>query len=314
MQIEGLVQPPLSTSLMGVVRGVFDHYGIVASTPWLFGASGHAFVANIHTGLCPSGPYCWNGDGWVRLLANLGVVRKDFGFFHGESGAEERSALEGAVREHLDRGVLCSMLNMDNQLITGGDETGFLATRPWGDMPVTPGHLTYGTWEEFGEEIHVNFYRFERTEPVDDRTAARASLEYAVDLYEDPTRHSDEPYGIGPDAYVNWIGAVRDGHGGSHGAWWNATVWSECRRMAAAYFSELAERFPEIGDPARDLAERCAALAGDIQRAADREMPAEEKVALLTEAAARERATVDRIPSLLSLLDDRRPGKGRHSP
>jgi hypothetical protein len=302
MRIENLVQPPYETSLMGVVRGVFDHYGIEASTPWLYGASGHAFVANIHEQLCPSGPYCWNGDGWAKLLANLGVARKDIGFFGPDSTPGQRSRVEEAVRTALDAGVLCSHLNMDNQLISGYDDTGFLNCRPWDDCPVTPGHLTFGTWDEFGDEIHVSFYRWEQVDPVDDRAAVRASLEYAVDLYENPRAHTEEPYGIGPDAYVNWIAAVEAGHGGDHGAWWNATVWSECRKMAASYFTEIARYFPETADAARSLAASYASLGESLLRAADKEMPAEEKAALLADAASAERDTVTRIPSLLDTL------------
>jgi len=303
MKIGNLSQPPYETSLMGVVRGVFDHYGIEASTPWLYGATGHAFVANIHEQLCPSGPYCWNGDGWVTLLANLGVERKPLGFFGPESTQEQRAEVEEGVRTALDAGVLCSHLNMDNQLITGYDDAGLTSARPWGkDCPVTPGRLTYGTWDEFGEEIHVSFYRYERGEPVDDRTAVRASLKYAIDLYERPKRHTEEPYGIGPTAWLNWIAAVRDGHGGEHGAWWNATVWSECRKMAASYFTEIARHFPETADAARALAESYAVLGENLARAADREMPADEKAALLADTASAERDAVSRILPLLQTL------------
>jgi hypothetical protein len=303
MHMENLAQPPYETSLMGVVRGVFDHYEIEASTPWLYGATGHAFVVNIHEQLCPSGPYCWNGDGWVKLLENLGVTRKDLGFFHAGSPLADRAAVEAKIREHLERGVVCSHLNMDNQLIAGYDDHGLINRQPWGpDCPVTPARLTWGSWDEWGEEVHVTFYAFERCEPADDRTAARASLEYAVDLYETPKAHTDEQYGMGPDGYANWITAVNDGHGGHHGAWWNATVWSECRKMASSYFTEIAERFPEAADPARDLAARYATLAGNLLRAADKEMPAGEKATLLADTASAEREAVTRIPPLLEAL------------
>ncbi|MEN8149232.1 MAG: hypothetical protein ABFS86_05380 [Planctomycetota bacterium] len=299
MQMANLAQPPYETSLMGVVRGVFDHYGIEASTPWLYGATGHAFVVNIHVELCPSGPYCWNGDGWVRLLENLGVTRKAFGFFHAGSPSGERAKLEASVRDHLDRGVVCSHLNMDNQLISGYDDFGFTNCRPWGDCPVTPERLTYGSWDEFGEEIHVTFYAFERVAAVDERTQAKESLGYAADLWANPTNHTDEHYGMGPDGYANWLDAFDAGHGEHHGAWWNATVWSECRKMAAAYFSEISERFPDAADAALDLATRYGGIGDLLKRASDKEMAVDEKKVLVTQAFEAEREAVARIPMVL---------------
>jgi len=302
MRISNLAQPPYETSLMGVVRGVFDHYEIEASTPWLYGATGHAFVVNVHTGLCPSGPYCWNGTGWVRLLENLGVTRKDLGFYHAGSPAAERAALEARLRDHLDRGVLCSHLNMDNQLIAGYDDFGFTNCRPWGECPVTPERLTYGSWDEFGDEIHVSFYAFERVSEVDERAQAKESLVYAIDLWENPADHTEEHYGMGPDGYANWLSAFDTGHGEQHGAWWNATVWSECRKMAAAYLSEISERFPETADAALDLATRYGGVGELLKRASDKERPVPEKRALVVEASEAEREAVARIPAVLAAL------------
>jgi hypothetical protein len=218
------------------------------------------------------------------------------------SSKEQRAEVEAAVRAALDEGVLCSHLNMDNQLITGYDDEGFTCARPWGECPVTPGRLTYGSWEEFGEEIHVGFYRFERTSAVDPRTAVRESLAFAVDLYENPGRHTEGPYGIGPDAFAHWIAAVKSGHGGQHGAWWNATVYSECRKMAGAYFTEIGAKFPEVAERARTLSAQYGEIGEGLKRAADKEMPAEEKVAILEAAAAAEREAVGEIPAVIAAL------------
>ena len=107
---------------------------------------------------------------------------------------------------------------------------------------------------------------------------------------------------MGPDGYANWVNALTSGHGEQHGAWWNATVWSECRKMAAAYLSEISERFPEAADVAIDLAESYGAIGDLLKRASDKEMPVEEKAALVTEAAEAERTAIDRIPALLQNL------------
>ena len=114
----------------------------------LFGGSGHAFVINIHEQLCPSGPYCWEVGSLDRLIRNLGIERTDHGFFSHQSPIGARSKLEATLRERMDEGSPCSLLNMENQLITGYDDTGFDTAQPWyphnKDFP--PRRLSSGTW------------------------------------------------------------------------------------------------------------------------------------------------------------------------
>ena len=131
MVIEELCVPGFNTTLMGVVRGVASYYGLRASDAVLYGGSGHAFVINIHKELCPSGPYCWDPARFVGLLRNLGLERTDHGFFGAGSSPSARAAVEEVLRGELDRGMPCALLNMEDQLITGYDDTGFLTTQPW---------------------------------------------------------------------------------------------------------------------------------------------------------------------------------------
>lgn len=73
--------PPWNTTLMGVVRGIADFYGIECSDAMLYGATGHAFLIHIHPTLCPSGPYTWRREGFLRLLHNLGITLELRGYF-----------------------------------------------------------------------------------------------------------------------------------------------------------------------------------------------------------------------------------------
>jgi hypothetical protein len=41
---------------LGAVKGCLNYLGIEMSDAWLYGGTGHAFVLNVHEGLCPSGP------------------------------------------------------------------------------------------------------------------------------------------------------------------------------------------------------------------------------------------------------------------
>ena len=301
MQLDGLIQAPFNCTMMGAMRGALDYYGLQVSDAVLFGASGHAFLLNIHRELCPSGPYCWNPAPADALLANIGLRVEPLGFFHTGSGAAERAAVEAHLRESLAAGVPCSLLNMENQLITGWDDTGFLTAQPWPGMDFPPKHLTFDTWEELGNEVHMDFRVLHRAEPADLPTAVTASLRYAVDLWRNPKTHTSENYGMGPDAYANWSAAVRDGHGGGHGSWWNAMVWSECRTRAADYFREVAHWLPPGAD-AETLATEYAEIASRLARCGDKELDAACKLDLLADAAERERACLERIEALLPRL------------
>ncbi len=302
MNLERLTQPPYETTLMGVVHGALAYYGAEVTPAKVYGGSGHAFVINVHDQLCPSSPYCWRIDGLYPLLENLGLRVRDLGFFHAESGREERADVEATIKAALDEGVACSLCNMDNQLIVGYDEEKLFTARPWPkNQEYPPGTLTFGDWREFGDEVHVNFFTLPRSEPKDDGSILMASLEYCVDLARNPEWHTEDPYGIGPKAYDNWLSAL-DEHGGSHGHWWNATVWSECRMMAAEYLREASSVLPDKAKELSSIAAEYETVGDCLGKAADREMPAGEKRALISEARASEAAAVDAIGALADAL------------
>lgn len=302
MELDGLRMRCFHTTAIGVLGGVLDYWGRPVSDAFAFGASGHAFVANIHEALCPSGPYCWDREPFHRLVANLGVEVVDHGFFHGESSPDERRRVEAAVVGQLDRGVPCSLLNMENQLITGYDDTGLLTAQPWPGHGFPPKHLTFGTWEELGGEIHMNLYSWPRREPAPEADAIAASLDCAVDLADLAGARPTRPYAAGLTAYPQWIAAVRAGHGDSHGNWWNGTVWAECRAMAAAYLEEVGQRLPEAAGLAAPLAEGYRAVADHLRHASDKALATGPKVEHLEAAAARERSLVASIPELAAAV------------
>ncbi|MFX1475414.1 MAG: ArsR/SmtB family transcription factor, partial [Promethearchaeota archaeon] len=46
-------------SHLGCLESCMQYLGLGVSTPWLYGATGHAFILNIAKDLCPSGPTAW---------------------------------------------------------------------------------------------------------------------------------------------------------------------------------------------------------------------------------------------------------------
>ena len=304
MKLENLSQGRLNTTMMGVVKAVLDYYHLDSSEAWAFGGSGHAFLINIHEQICPSGPYCWKYDGCQKLLRNLGLEMTDLGFFHGKSTPEERAALELKLKQSLDAGIPCSLVNMEHQVVSGYDDKVFFTAQPWGDScgGFPPATLTFGTWPELKDEVHGTFFAFRKLTPAGDRTIVRDSLRYALDLFGHPEKHSFEHYGIGPNAYDNWIPAVAAGHGSSHGNWWNATVWSECRAMASGYFSEIGQKFAPVAGQARELSDAYRAIADLLSKAADKEMEPVGKSDILSQAKDKEGRAIQQIETLLASL------------
>ena len=300
MTLENIKQPPFNTSLMGVLRGIMNYYGIEMSDALAYGGSGHAFMINMHEVVCPSSPYVWKYDGFIKLLQNLGLKMTPLGFYSTENTEGDRSKIEDILRQHLNDKDPCSLLNMDNQIIYGYDEERLLLTQPWGDcVDVTPATLTFQTWKEFGNEIHVEFFSFQKVPIADNTRIVTDSLRYALDLFKNPGKYSYEKYTIGAGAYDVWIKAHEQTKAHAHGNWWNATVWSECRNMAAEYFAEVAGKHDGIADEARDVSARYKEIANLLKEVSDKEKGAEKKIPLLKKAKEKELAVMEMIEQLL---------------
>ena len=301
-RLVNLKQPPLETTMMGVLKGVSDYHGLGLSEPMIFGLSGHAFLINIHFELCPSGPYVWKRETMDPLIENMGMRMTDLGFFGAMAGKQSRKRVEKQLCEALDAGIPCSLINLENQIIDGYDETGLFSAQPWAPHnPFPPARLTFGTWHEFGEEFHVNFYTIEKVKPIDREAAILASLDYAVDMHKNPTKYSTEAYGVGPIAYDNWINAVPTS-GSSHGNWWNAAVWSESRLMAARYFVEIGKENKGVSGICLTLKNRYLNIGGNLEKISSKEMASEEKIELLKETKRWEAEAIEDVVKLSAAL------------
>ena len=293
--------PPFNNTLMGMVKAVDEYYGTGLSVAMLYGLTGQAFMMNIHKELCPSGPYCWNRDPFYRLAKNIGIKISDIGFYPAGSSEKDRAAAEEAIIGNINSKNPCGLVNMEYQLITHFDNTGFVLSQPWGgDFP--PGHLTFGTWEEFGEEIHVNFLTFEKVKGGEIKPGIIDSLNYALDLERNPSSHTSEPYFTGTAAYDAFIAAVKNGFGSIHGNWWNANVWGECRGMASKYFGEISGMYENTAALASKLCDDYKLISAALLEAADRKMPVKPKIELLKEAKSIEKDALGKITELLSIL------------
>ena len=297
-------QPPDNTSLMGVAKGILDHHGIDCTSAEVFVLSGHAFLINIHEELCPSGPYCWRYDRFVGLLRNVGLEMTEIDTLTPTADAHRKARLEATVRERLDRGIVCSLLGLDNQLVLGYDDHGFHTTQPWSDqVQSTPGRLGFGTWREYAAGPPVSFFEFAPGERRSDAAAVPAALHFAVDAWRCPEQFARQGYGVGCEAYRNWVAAIDAGHAGEHGNWWNAVVWAECRERAGDYFQALAAaETPGPVDPrqARELAVDYRALSNLLYRVSDKSASDSDKRRLVEQARDLETVCVERIEGIRS--------------
>jgi hypothetical protein len=303
MTVGEMKQAPFATTLMGVVRAVADYFGLHASDAMLFGATGHAFMINIDASLCPSGPYCWNRNQFDRLASNLGIAITNYGFFSADSGAFDRADLETTLRPLLGEGFPFSVLNMEHQLITGCDAGGFVLAQPWGpEVPVTPRHLSFRSWNEFGGEVHASFYSYKRCDPASFEKTLADCLDYAIDLRLRPQEHTSPPYAAGSAAYPVWIEALRAGHGESHGSWWNSVVWSECRKQAGAFFEELGKTLPYGRKTCKALAAAYGEAAEHIERCGDKSLAADPKIEMLEQAETIEEHCLPKLQELRNMI------------
>ena len=305
MKLAGLTQPPYDTSLIGVVKGALDYYGVDTAPAETFVLSGHAFVINIHEELCPSGPYCWEQRRFRDLLANLGIRMEELGMLTAASSAADKEQLETRVRAELDAGNVCSAVSLDHQLLLGYDASGFDLAQPWGEGVVdsTPPRLSSGTWQEFTGWPPVCFFKLEPCARRSESVATASALDFAVDFWSCPDQFAWDAYGTGRMAYDNWLLGIDAGHGDSHGNWWNGVVWAECRERAGDYFQSLAAaEFPGPIDQrqARELALDYRALGRLLYRASDKTASAADKRRFVAEARELDERCVERIADIRS--------------
>ena len=299
---EALAQPPFDTSLLGVVSGAMRHYGLDHAPEELFVLSGHAFAINMHRDLCPSSPYCWATNRCVELLANLGLEFRALGMLAPGADAEDKHRLEDEVRAELERGGVCSLLNLDHQLILGHQDAGFALAQPWGpEAPSTPARLTFGTWAECQSGPPVGFFRLAPCPPRSATPLADA-VDFAVGAWRRPTALTETPYGFGPNAYEHWLAALERDDFDEHGNWWNASVWGECRRFAGRYFSSLGEDAPDWLDvaSAQWLGERYGHVSERLRGVADHSRPVAARRSLVAEARELDAACIERLEGLRS--------------
>lgn len=300
-------QPPLNTSQLGVMQSASTFLGLTWSDAELFVGSGHAFVTNVRLDLCPSGPYVWKTDGIRRLFNNLNLNIEMIGFVLPEkSSDEERKRFDEVVLSAFNAGKVCTIECLDHQVVKGYDDEGFLLTQPWSPtLDATPPKLKFGSFDDFSNGPPICASAVSRTsdDKQSNQNILREAVTYGIDLWDNPTAHvEEEAYGMGALAYTNWIKAIDDGFGQQHGAWWNGTVWSECKWMAARYFNELSNNDEYPSKLSSELASNYQAAAEAMMDASKLDQTPDYQKNAVRQAEAAETRAVGQLRELLPLL------------
>lgn len=322
MRLDGLRQPNLDATEVGVLVGVANYFGFDHNPATVFGATGYAFMVNIHKDLCPSGPLAWR-EQWQRrhrgaerfntLVPNLGIKTEYLGFHGRDASRESRRAVDAKLRCALDAGWPCALYNEEFQLVAGYDEDGFDAIGPYPDH--LQRRLSFGTWQEWGDSVYADFYIYRKGAAADPIDRVRDSLAFALDVFRQPDDFATGDYSAGGAAYDRWQAAIGE-FGATFGNSWNAKVWAECRHHASMYMTKIASGFPQVAALASELAQSYAKISANLRRVADEALPAAEKSATIAQTKDMELANQPRLSEMLARLamTHASPSKNRVSP
>jgi hypothetical protein len=261
--LQDLHWAPRWVAHLGCLRSCLDYLDLKVSDAWLYGGTGHAFVINVHDGLCPSGPTAWNTCMLPVLGRNLGYSTEAVvGFKHGEETFADVQARAWAhIRGALDQGLPCYgwELEIPEFYVIYGYDDGS------GDAPA--GYYYSGPgceegkgpkpWQELGDTGIgvVEVYSVAAGEPADDAKTVREALAFALEHATNPEKWIFPDYRAGLDAYEVWIGALSAGKASDMGTRYNTGVWLECRQAAADFLSEAKARLAGRADALFDEAQ-----------------------------------------------------------
>lgn len=230
---------------LGCIKGCMEYLGIDIADAWLFGATGHAFILNIHEVVCPSGPTAWNYMRLLELCRNLGVeVDTVSGQKSDKDFAHKQERAFRMVRESIDKGIPCygwELAIPEFYVIHGYDENGYYY-RDFDNSSKGP-----KPWTELGDtgigmlEVHA----VKECEPADDSTTIKESIGYILEISQGLAKWIFPKYRAGPDGYDYWIEALEAGKADGFGNAYNAAVWNECRAFAVKFLVEAREK---LGD------------------------------------------------------------------
>ena len=244
---------PRWVSHMGSIEGTLKFLKQKISTGWLYGGTGHAFILNIHEGLCPSGPTAWVSKMLFELAPNLGY--KIAGVFVRKSDSEFPRLQEKAwahAKQSIDDGIPCYGWELEVPefyVIKGYDNIGYHYSGPHCDDGKGP-----KPWNELGISGTgiIEVYSVHPTEAANPKKVIKESFEKAIHHASNPDDIIFPGYRSGLEGYDLWISAIQDGSAVTMGNAYNAAVWAECRKYAVEFLKEANKKLTRDVKPLID--------------------------------------------------------------
>jgi hypothetical protein len=251
--LENLRWRPMWVSHLGCIKGCLDYLGFEVTDAWLYGATGHAFVMNMHDAVCPSGPTAWNTEKLFELGKNVGYVID--GVFalksHDDFKEKQEKAWEHA-RKALDRGTPCYGWELDipeYYVIYGYDDVGYHFSGPKCDAGRGP-----KPWQELGDTPIgcLELYSVAPGSKASEAQTMKDGLTFALEHAQSPENWIFPKYRAGLAGFDSWIEALKTGKADGFGMAYNSEVWSECRQYGVEFLREAKERGPDRLSPLFD--------------------------------------------------------------
>ncbi len=252
--LEGLQWKPAWVSDLGCMQGCLNYLHIPVSWPWLFGATGHAFVINLHPkAICASGPTAWRFCERLDAVApSLGSVLETVQGYKSEPDfAEKQQAAWDLARAALDAGNPCigwELAIPEFYVVGGYDEIGYWFSGCQRDTPTGP-----KPWETLGKSgigwLLMRAVRRADTPLPSPAEVVKDALAFSLEMARTGAGLTYDSYLQGPDAFEAWADALRDGRANAFGSSLNARVWAECRELAAPFLEEAHAAIPTLPSP-----------------------------------------------------------------
>ena len=267
-KLENLRWKPMWVSHLGCIKGCLEYLDIDVSGAWLFGATGHAFVINMHEVVCPSGPTAWNTEMLFKLGKNVGyAIDGVFGSKSADDFAEKQKLAWEKTRQAIDEGLPCYGWELEIPefyVVYGYDDKGYFFSGPGCDSGKGP-----KPWKELGDtEIGiVEMYSVKPGQVADDVITVKEAFSFALEHSKGPAKWIFPKYKAGLAGFDSWIHALEAGKAHDFGMAYNAAVWSECRNFAVKFLKEakgrLGGKFSSLFDEATEHYE---VIAQNLQR------------------------------------------------
>lgn len=236
--LPGIKYYPCTPALVGCIKSSLGYLGIHVSTGWI--SAPYAFMLNINDEVSYMGPENWSDNGcFDELIRNCGGVLKNYKAYKTDHRiADKRVEAWDMIRNAIDKGLPCYAWEMDKPLyylIAGYDRTGYYYID----------HETMGIegpkpYQELGDtqwgilEIHI----LRPGSISDNLKIIKDIFEYAINIGNPEFDRPNPGYTHGIQAYQTWWESIENGMADRYDIAYNASFWSQCKKMATLFLQE----------------------------------------------------------------------------